>query len=115
MPAGSRQQGKQWLPRNQKEIVEKVNYAAKNIFFDLNSDKILQKSFDALNEVAEILKENSALRLSIEGHSDNAGKANYNLALSQKRAEAVKAYLIAQGIDPATCRAGIWTGKAHCR
>jgi outer membrane protein OmpA-like peptidoglycan-associated protein len=87
-------------PEIKKEIVEKVNYAAKNIFFDLNSDKILQKSFDALNEVAEILKENSALRLSIEGHSDNAGKANYNLALSQKRAEAVKAYLIAQGIDP---------------
>ena len=86
-------------PEIKKEIVEKVNYAARNIFFDLNSDKILTKSFPSLNEVALILKNNPALRLSVEGHSDNIGNPSYNLTLSQKRAEAVKDYLVKQGID----------------
>lgn len=86
-------------PEIKKEIVEKVNFAARNIFFDLNSDKILVKSFSSLNEVALILRNNPALRLFVEGHSDNIGNPSYNLALSQKRAEAVKDYLVKQGID----------------
>jgi len=88
-------------PEIRKEIIEKVNYAARNIFFDLNSDRILTKSFASLKQVATVLKENESLRLSIDGHTDNVGKPAYNLALSQKRAEAVKAYLISQGVDAA--------------
>lgn len=88
-------------PEIKKEIVEKVNYAARNIFFDLNSDKILAKSFSSLDEVASILKANPTIKLSIGGHTDNVGKPAYNLALSQKRADAVKNYLAAQGVDTA--------------
>ena len=86
-------------PEVKKDYTEKVNFAARNIFYDLNSDKILAKSFDALKEVAIILKENPTLKLSIEGHTDNVGKAAQNLSLSQKRANAVKKYLVSQGID----------------
>jgi OmpA-OmpF porin, OOP family len=86
-------------PEIRKEIIEQVNYAARNIFFDMNSDKILAKSFSSLNEVAVILKSNPTLRLSIDGHTDNVGRPAYNLALSQKRAEAVKAYLESQGVE----------------
>lgn len=86
-------------PEIKNDIQEKVNYAARNIFFDVNSDKILAKSFDALKELAVILKENPTIKLSIEGHSDNVGKAAYNLNLSQKRANAVRKYLATQGVD----------------
>lgn len=85
-------------PEIKKEIVEKVNYAARNIFFDVNSDKILTKSNQSLDEVAQILMENEALSLIIAGYTDNAGRAAYNLELSQKRADAVRNYLIKKGI-----------------
>lgn len=85
-------------PEIKKEIVEKVNFAARNIFFDLNSDRLQSKSFASLDEVAMVLKENPTFRLSVEGHTDNVGKPAYNLALSQKRADAVKAYLVKKGV-----------------
>jgi outer membrane protein OmpA-like peptidoglycan-associated protein len=52
-----------------------------------------------LNEVAAILKANPGLRLSVEGHSDNVGNPAFNLVLSQKRADAVKSFLVQKGID----------------
>jgi outer membrane protein OmpA-like peptidoglycan-associated protein len=86
-------------PVIKQEIVEKVNYAAKKIFFSVGSDKLLPASFNSLNEVARILKSNPTLQLSVEGHSDNVGKPASNLNLSQKRAEAVKNYLVQNGIE----------------
>lgn len=86
-------------PEIKQEIVEKVNFAARNIFFGLNSDKINTGSYDDLDEVAKVLKENPALVLAVEGHSDNTGKAALNLSLSQKRADAVKKYLVEKGIN----------------
>jgi OOP family OmpA-OmpF porin len=86
-------------PVIKQEIVEKVNYAAKKIFFTLGSDKISSASFAAMNEVVTILKANPTLKLSVEGHSDNVGKPASNLNLSQKRADAVKNYLVQNGID----------------
>lgn len=87
-------------PEIKKEVIEKVNYAAKNIFFDLNSDKILSKSYASLDEVVTILKDQPTLHIHISGYTDNVGKPAYNLALSQKRAEAVQKYFIQKGIDP---------------
>ena len=92
-------------PEIRKEIIEKVNYTSRNIFFDYKSDVLLQSSFAPLNELAKILAENADLNLLIEGHTDNIGNPAYNLSLSQKRADAVKKYLIGRGIDSSRLRA----------
>ena len=89
----------QGCPEIKPEIIEKVNYAAKNIFFASGSAKLLAKSFKPLNEVATILNDNSSLKLDIEGHTDNTGKADKNQSLSEARAAAVVAYLKSKGID----------------
>jgi OmpA-OmpF porin, OOP family len=85
-------------PIIKKEIVEKVNFAARNIFFGTGSDKVLAGSYAALDNVASILKADRTLKLAVEGHSDNTGIAEKNLALSQKRADAVKNFLVNKGI-----------------
>jgi OOP family OmpA-OmpF porin len=55
-------------------------------------------SFALLNEVAQALKDNPTIKVEIQGHTDSVGNDNFNLKLSQKRAESVRTYLIKQGI-----------------
>jgi OmpA-OmpF porin, OOP family len=86
-------------PAIRKEIVERVNYAAKKIFFAVGSDKILPASYSALNNVVTVLRTDTTLKLVVEGHTDDVGKPASNLILSQKRADAVKNYLIQKGLD----------------
>jgi OOP family OmpA-OmpF porin len=76
-----------------KELIVRVNLAAKQIFFETGSYKILRKSFPSLNDIVQVLKENPALNLVIEGHTDNQGTPVGNKVLSENRAEAVKQYL----------------------
>jgi OmpA-OmpF porin, OOP family len=92
-------------PEIKKEIIEKVNYAASNIFFETKSDRLSPQSFSALDQVVTILKRNPSLNLQIEGHPDNVGNPAYNLTLSGRRAQAVKKYLEKQGIEPARLEA----------
>lgn len=86
-------------PEVKKEIIEKVNYVASNIFFESKSDKLSSKSYEPLNEVVGILKANPLLDLQIEGYTDNTGSPSYNIILSERRANAVKSYLTSHGID----------------
>ena len=69
------------------------------ILFDTGKDTIKPESEPLLGEIVTLLKDNAALRLSVEGHTDNVGQAKANQALSQKRAEAVKKYLAGKGVD----------------
>jgi OmpA-OmpF porin, OOP family len=86
-------------PEVKQEIVERINRAAKNIYYATGSEKILAKSFKSLNEVVTILNENASLKLTIDGHTDNTGNEDKNQALSERRAASVKAYLVSKGID----------------
>jgi OmpA-OmpF porin, OOP family len=86
-------------PEISKEVMEKIEYAAKNIYFATGSSNLLAKSNKGLNEVVAIMKENEDLMLDIEGHTDNTGKADKNQKLSEARANAVKAYLVKKGIS----------------
>lgn len=74
--------------------------ATQGIFFDTGSDVIRPESSPTLKEIAAMLNEHADLSLLIEGHTDNVGAAASNLALSEKRAAAVKAALVSgYGVD----------------
>ncbi len=69
------------------------------IQFETDSDKIMgTESFQILDIVAQVLKGNTAVRVSIEGHTDNKGNADHNRELSKRRAESVKKYLVDKGV-----------------
>ncbi|MCX8111880.1 MAG: OmpA family protein [Bacteroidia bacterium] len=72
----------------------------RNVFFDFDKAELKPESEAELLEVVRLLRMNPQWRVEIEGHTDSIGSAGYNQALSQRRAEAVRAYLIQQGISP---------------
>ncbi len=70
------------------------------ILFDVNSDKIKAESYGTLKEIAQVLKDNPAVRVKIVGHTDSDGDDKSNLELSKRRADAVKKSLSENfGID----------------
>jgi outer membrane protein OmpA-like peptidoglycan-associated protein len=73
--------------------------ATHGILFDTGSDHIRAESTPTLKEITTMLAEHPDLSLTIEGHTDNVGDAQANMALSAKRAEAVKAYLVGKGVS----------------
>lgn len=85
-------------PEIKEEIKQKIDFAAKNIFFQFASDVILKKSFASLNEVVKVLTENPSLKLNIEAHADNVGLPERNMMWSERRAKAVADYFISKGI-----------------
>lgn len=71
----------------------------RNIYFDFDKATFKIASYDELNKIEQLMSVNDNIKVEISGHTDNIGKANYNQWLSQKRANAVVAYLINKGID----------------
>jgi len=92
-------------PVIKKEIVEKVNFAARRIQFERSKANLLPASLTVLDDVAKIFKQNPELNLSIEGHTSNNGIYLENMKLSWQRANKVKDYLITKGIDPSRLHA----------
>lgn len=71
-----------------------------NIHFDFDSAQLKEPSFKVLDRVYDILRRYERYKIEIEGHTDDIGPDEYNLKLSERRAESVKEYLIKKGIDP---------------
>jgi large repetitive protein len=72
------------------------------VYFDSSADSIQQRSFGLLDQVSALLVQAEHIkRVRIEGHTDNRGKPQYNLELSQRRAAAVLHYLTEHGVDAA--------------
>ena len=72
----------------------------KNIFFSLNEYKLKDESVVELDKIVQLMKENPTLKIQINGHTDNVGKAKDNLLLSDNRAKEVVKYLTEHGIQP---------------
>ncbi len=70
------------------------------VYFDTGKATILPRSYNLLDQVVSIFIENPTVRIQVEGHTDDVGSADANLELSQQRAEAVKSYLVEQGVSP---------------
>lgn len=70
-----------------------------NITFKTDSDDISSSFYPVLNSVARVLNKYSNSTILVSGHTDNTGSAEYNLKLSQERAQSVAAYLQGQGVS----------------
>lgn len=82
-----------------KELKKGNEIVLNNLFFDFNKATLKPESFYELNELAETLKNQTNLRIEIAGHTDNVGADDYNLKLSQERAQAVVNYLVQKGVS----------------
>lgn len=72
--------------------------ALKTVYFEYASASISGSTRDTLNGNAEFLKTNASVKVQVEGHCDERGSVQYNLALGEKRAKSVRDYLVAQGV-----------------
>ncbi|GGG90800.1 hypothetical protein GCM10011416_04120 [Polaribacter pacificus] len=80
-------------------IHQQINVLAASIYFETDSDHLKEVSYATLDEIISIMKNDAISKFVIEGHTDNTNSNTYNLSLSQKRANQVKAYFIKSGID----------------
>lgn len=71
-----------------------------NMFFDTNSSILKPGAYAELDRVARVLQDYPQTRIRVEGHTDTKGAAEYNMVLSEKRAQAVGDALIQRGVDP---------------
>ena len=83
---------------------ETVEYLAAGVpdrvFFATNKSSLTSASRATLRKQANFLRKNKNLNVTIEGHADERGTREYNLALGEKRATAVRDYLVIEGISP---------------
>jgi len=75
------------------------SFTLNDVHFDINKATLRSESFVALDNLVQILKIKSEIRVEIAGHTDNVGDDEANIKLSQARAESVVKYLISKGID----------------
>jgi outer membrane protein OmpA-like peptidoglycan-associated protein len=85
-------------PDDIPEQLKKFTGAIPDIQFKADSEELLPSSFPTLNEAANVLAQFKSVRIEIQGHASSEGDDAYNLDLSQRRADAVRAYLSARGV-----------------
>lgn len=85
-----------WAKKNAEALVD-LNL--QNIYFDYDKSAIRPDAREILKANAEIFTKNSSAKIVVEGHCDERGTAEYNMALGERRAQEAKQYLINLGID----------------
>jgi peptidoglycan-associated lipoprotein len=86
-------------PTAEPTLDELFTKNVRDAFFDFNKADIRSDARDALAKTAEFLRSYPQVRVTVEGHCDERGSTEYNLALGDRRASAVKQYLISLGIS----------------
>jgi OOP family OmpA-OmpF porin len=90
------------------DALNKDGYISLNILFETGKSAIQQESLPIVDQIYELMKSNSSLKVSVEGHTDNVGDAASNKKLSNDRAKAIMDALIAKGIDKTRLSAIGW-------
>lgn len=85
-----------WAKKNAEALVE---LSLQNIYFDYDKSAIRPDAREILKANAEIFTKNSSAKIVVEGHCDERGTAEYNMALGERRAQEAKQYLVNLGID----------------
>ncbi len=85
-------------PEIKKEVRTLFQKALQGIQFEVGKTVIKPASFGILNQIAQVLIDNPTYLIEVRGHTDNVGKPDLNLIMSEKRATAVKDYLILKGV-----------------
>ena len=84
---------------------ENINYdtmavfANATVYFEFDKSSLTSKSIQTLKSAVNALNENSSINITLSGHADERGTREYNLALGQRRAEAVSDYFVLNGIS----------------
>ncbi|HLZ67043.1 MAG TPA: OmpA family protein [Aliidongia sp.] len=100
MPAARHERAPNAPTRQASQEQQEPGAVGFHINFAFNSSAIPRANQPQLDRIVELMRQVPTLGLSIEGHTDAVGSADYNLQLSRQRALAVARYLVAQGVDP---------------
>jgi outer membrane protein OmpA-like peptidoglycan-associated protein len=87
------------IKNDSNTINQQIAFLATNIYFETNSNKIMNISFNNLDKIVTLMKNTPKILFEIEGHTDNRNSERYNMYLSQKRAATIRKYIIKQGIS----------------
>ena len=74
-------------------------FANATVYFEFDKSSLTSKSIQTLKSAVNALNENSSINITLSGHADERGTREYNLALGQRRAEAVSDYFVLNGIS----------------
>lgn len=85
-------------PEVKREVRNLLKKAMTGIQFENGKATIKSNSHKILNDIAKIFIDNPAYYVEVQGHTDNVGKYSFNMDLSERRAQAVRTYLIKQGV-----------------
>lgn len=94
-----------WHPRSGNWVIHGVN-------FKYDSAELLPSSMEILDAVANVIRRNPQHPLEVGGHASAEGDTPYNMTLSNRRAETVRAYLVARGVEPQLLT---WRGYGESR
>ena len=89
------------VPGSEEEFITEVG---DRVFFEFDKSNLTSAARSTLDRQAAWLKQYPSVQIIVEGHADERGTREYNLALGERRANSAKEYLVAQGVDPERVR-----------
>jgi outer membrane protein OmpA-like peptidoglycan-associated protein len=80
------------------DVKDGMTLILRNVYYDFDKATLQQESFPELDKVVQFMKDNPTVKVEIGSHTDDVGSDEYNMVLSQKRAQSAVNYLVSKGI-----------------
>lgn len=87
------------MPEQSEDLKAEIVRVVNNVQFEFDSEEIIEPAYDELNSLAAIMQEYDGLGVDIAARADERGSNDYNQDLSMRRAQAVKDYMVEQGVS----------------